>query len=98
MATAQEKSEVSDEQLAALLDRAVNARGEKEWREKVEKAGGTLRAGIFVLEGAEKMTGAPECSSLCRTPSIRPGWVSLERGSGFEKHPGDSEAGSDFRF
>jgi hypothetical protein len=89
----QNKREISDGELDALLEKAVGAREQKEWEEKVRKVGGALgdAAGIYVWEGAATLGGPSECSALCHTPNpptpynLNP----LKPGRFIEIHPGD---------
>jgi hypothetical protein len=91
MAT-QAEHKFTTEELDALLERAVSAREQKEWEERVTKAGGALgnAAGIYIWQG-ERAIDPPNCTDLCRTPRLRAphGSRQLKPGRGYWVHSGD---------
>lgn len=94
------KLEFTQAELDGLLERAVGAREEKEWRDKVLKANYALDddVGLFVLEGGVSYTAGPDCSDLCRVPFSWPNWIMrIEPGWIVEVHPGDPKRGRPYR-
>jgi hypothetical protein len=82
MATAQQtKHELSDEQMDALLDKAVTARERKERREKIKKAGGALDGDVtlWVNENAEGFHFPPHGPLCAGQDDPAPLLRSLER-------------------